>query len=348
MADTLLDAVRRYVEAHADPAGLAQTPVPGLTTIRSSRPSGLVHAISRPLVCLVLQGSKQVTMGTRTFTFHAGDSLLITADVPTVSQIVRASVAAPYLSLVLDLDPAAIADLTVQMGAAPAADGAAVRVEPTDAEVADAALRLMRLIERPAAVPVLHAQRVRELHYWLLAGRHGAAIRRLGFPDGHARRVARAVAVLRGEFNRPLPVERLANVAGMSPSSFYDHFRAVTSLSPLQFQKQLRLIEARRLLMSEGASASSAAFAVGYESVSQFTREYARTFGLPPARDRAKWSRISGQVETPATRPMKRNRHYADDRHDVRGRASPMAATSRTTARSRPPWASSAGGPRRA
>ncbi len=286
MTDMLFDAVRRYAEAHADPAGLAQTPIPGLTTIRSTAPSGLDHAISRPLVCLVLQGSKQVVMGTQTFAFGAGDSLLITADVPTVSQITRASVAAPYLSLVLDLDPAVIADLTVQMGVVPVADGAPVRVEPTDAEVADAALRLMRLLERPAAVPMLHAQLVRELHYWLLAGRHGAAIRQFGPPDGHARRVARAVAVLRAEFDQPLPVERLAATAGMSPSSFYQHFRAVTSLSPLQFQKQLRLIEARRLMMAEGVSATRAAFAVGYESVPQFTREYGQTFGSPPVRDR--------------------------------------------------------------
>ncbi len=285
MTDTLLNTVRRYVEAYADPAGLAQTPISGLTTIRSTSPSGLVYAISRPLVCLVLQGSKQVAMGNQTFSFDAGDSLLITADVPTVSQITRASVARPYLSLVFDLDPAVITDLTLQMRAVPVADGLPVRAEPTDVEVADAALRLMRLLERPAAVPLLHAQLVREMHYWLLAGRHGAAMRRLGWPDGHAQRVARAVAVLRAEFTRPLPVERLAAAAGMSPSSFHHHFRAVTSLSPRQFQKQLRLIEARRLMMAEGASASSAAFAVGYESVSQFTREYGRMFGLPPVKD---------------------------------------------------------------
>jgi AraC-like DNA-binding protein len=285
MTDTLLNAISRYMAAHADPAGLAQTPIAGLTTIRSTAPSGLVHAISRPLVCLVLQGSKQVAMGAKTLTFGAGDSLLITADVPTVSQITRASDTAPYLSLVLELDPAVIADLTVQMNAVPVANGAPLRSEPTDAEVADAALRLMRLLERPASVPVLHAQLVRELHYWLLAGRHGASIRRLGWPEGHAQRVSRAVAVLRAEFTRPLTVNRLAAVAGMSPSSFHHHFRAVTSLSPLQFQKQLRLIEARRLMISEGMSASSAAFAVGYESVPQFTREYGRMFGLPPVKD---------------------------------------------------------------
>lgn len=281
----LLDAVRRYTETYADPDGLAQTPVPGLTTIRSTSPSGLVYAIARPLVCLVLQGTKLVTIGSQTFTFEAGDSLLITADVPTTSQVTRASPETPYLSLVLDLDPAVIADLAMQMEISAAPGGMPVRIEPTDAEVADAALRLMRLLDRPEAVPVLHAHRVRELHYWLLMGRHGAAIRELGWPEGNARRVARAVAVLRDEFAKPLPMERLAAVAGMSPSSFYQHFRAVTSLSPLQFQKQLRLIEARRRMLADGMTASDAAFAVGYESVPQFTREYRRMFGVPPARD---------------------------------------------------------------
>lgn len=285
MTDTLVDAVRRHAETHADPAGISATPIPGLTTVRATAPSGLVYAISRPLVCLVLQGSKQVVMGTESFAFGAGDSLLITADVPTVSQITRASPAAPYLSLVYELEPAVIADLAVEMRAAPVAAGTAVRVEPTDAEVADAALRLMKLFARPAAVPVLHESLVRELHYWLLAGRHGTAIRRLGWPDSHAQRIARAVNLLRKDFARPLRVEQLAAVAGMSPSSFHQHFRTVTSLSPLQFQKQLRLIEARRLMRAEGMTAGSAAFAVGYESVSQFTREYGRLFGLPPLRD---------------------------------------------------------------
>ncbi|MFL6605618.1 MAG: AraC family transcriptional regulator N-terminal domain-containing protein [Steroidobacteraceae bacterium] len=294
---TLLNAVRRYAQAQADKAGLAQTPIPGLTIVRATSPSDLVYAISRPLVCLVLQGSKHVTMGAQAFTFTVGDSLLITADVPTVSQITRASFAAPYLSLVLELDLAVITDLAAQMSAEFVADHSPVRVEPTDAEVADAALRLMRLLDRPTSLPILQAQLGRELHYWLLAGRHGAAIRRLGWPDGSVQRVARAVAVLRAEFARPLSIQRLAAVAGMSPSSFHQHFRSATSLSPLQFQKQLRLIEARRLMLSEGVTASSAAFAVGYESVPQFTREYGRMFGSPPVRET---EAARSRVRTPA------------------------------------------------
>jgi AraC-type transcriptional regulator N-terminus len=200
---TLLDTVRRHAEVHADTNGVAPTPIPGLAAVRATAPSGLVYAISQPLVCLVLQGSKHVSMGTQSFAFSAGDSLMITADVPTVSKITRASIAAPYVSLVLELNPAVIADLAVEMKAMLVADHAPARVDSTDTEVVDAALRLMSLLDRPHSVPVLQAQLVRVMHYWLLAGRHGTAIRRLGFPDSHLQRIARAVTLLRAEFASP-------------------------------------------------------------------------------------------------------------------------------------------------
>lgn len=281
----LLDAVRRHADAQADAHGVARTPFAGLSTVRATSPSGLVYAISRPLVALVVQGRKQVTLGAQVQDMSAGESLLITADVPTVSQITHATLAAPYYSLVLELDTAVIAELARQMQAATAGKVTPVRIVPTDAEVAAAALRLLQLLERPDALPILQASLLRELHYWLLAGRHGAAIRQLGWPGGHAERIGRAVALLRAEFAKPWAVEQLADVSGLSASAFHRHFRATTSLSPLQFQKQLRLIEARRLMLAEGRSASSAAFAVGYESVPQFTREYGRLFGQPPVRD---------------------------------------------------------------
>ena len=285
MDHPLLDTVRRYAQAHADPNGVARTPIPGLTIIRETSPTALQYAISKPLVALVLQGAKRVSMGSRTFEFGAGESLLITADVPTVSQITRASISAPYISLVVDLDPAVIQSLVMDMGSAPFAAGAPVAIDSTEAEVADAALRLMRLLDRPASVPILQTQLLRELHYWLLSGRHGGAIRSLGIVDSHAQRVARAVALIRDNFAKPLRVERLAEAAGMSPSAFHEHFRTITSLTPLQFQKQLRLIEARRMMLADGEMISNAAYAVGYESIPQFTREYGRMFGLPPARD---------------------------------------------------------------
>ena len=286
MTQTLLDIVRRYVDAHTDHnGGVACTPIPGLTIIRETTPTALQYAISKPLVALVLQGSKRVTMGSSTFEFGAGESLLITADVPTVSQITRANGGAPYFSLGVDLDASVIASLVVEMSSAPLAAGTPVRIDPTEAEVSDAALRLMRLLDRPASLPVLQAQLVRELHFWLLSGRHGGAIRSLGVAESHAQRIARAVALIRTNFAKPLKVEHLAEVAGMSASSFHEHFRAVTSLTPLQFQKQLRLIEARRLMLADGEMISNAAYAVGYESIPQFTREYGRMFGLTPARD---------------------------------------------------------------
>lgn len=285
MTDQLLDHARRYADAHADRNGVAATPVEGLVILREMVPTMLQYAVSKPMVALVLQGGKRVTMGSRSFDFGAGESLLITTDVPTVSQITKASRVLPYFSLVLELDPAIIADLVGHIGPAPFETDQPVRVDPTEVEIADAALRLLRLFDRPGALAVLGQQLRRELHYWLLSGRHGGAIRALGVTDSHAQRIARAVALLRTHYAEPVRIEALAEAAGMSLSAFHVHFRNITSLTPLQFQKQLRLIEARRRMLALGAAISDAAYGVGYESVPQFTREYGRMFGQPPARD---------------------------------------------------------------
>lgn len=285
MEHALCAAAASFADRHADETGVARTPVSGLTLIRASAPSALQYAISKPMVVLVVQGAKRVTMGGDAYDFAAGESLFITADVPTVSQITQASVARPYYSLVLDLDAALIAELCGEMEANREGDFTPLRVDETAAEVSNVALRLVDLLEQPLALPILGRQLLREMHFWLLAGRHGAAIRRLGWPDSHVDRVGRAIARLREDYTRAIAVEELADLAGMSVSSFHQHFRKVTSLSPLQFQKQLRLIEARRLMLAEGLSASQAAYTVGYESVPQFTREYGRVFGAPPAQD---------------------------------------------------------------
>ncbi|KGD89139.1 MULTISPECIES: AraC family transcriptional regulator [Rhizobium/Agrobacterium group] len=285
MNSTLLECVCRFADANADKYGVARTPIPGLFAMRATAPSEMQYAISKPLVALVLQGAKRVTMGSTTFDFGAGDSLLIAADVPNVSQITRANAGVPYYSLVLDIDLAVTQSLVMDIGIAQADTGVPIRVDPTEAEVADTALRLMRLLDRPASIPVLQNQLIREMHFWLLTGRHGAGIRALGVTDSHASRIGRSVALIRSAYAETLTVEQLAEVAGMSLSSFHHHFRVVTSLSPLQFQKQLRLIEARRMMISEGAPISNAAYSVGYESVPQFTREYGRMFGASPARD---------------------------------------------------------------
>lgn len=299
MTQALRDAIDRYARAHADAGGVAGTPVAGMHLVRATSAGELRRAIDRPLICLVVQGSKQVSTGGRSLAFSAGESMLLTADTPTVSQIMRATPDKPYLSFALNLDAAVIADLSAHMQAVALEAGPSLRLQPTDREVTDTALRLVNLLERPASVPVLQAQLVREIHYWLLAGRHAPAIRHLGLPDSRARRIARAVEILRHDFAAPLPVAQLAAAAAMSPSTFHQHFRAVTSLSPRQFQKELRLIEARRLMLGKGLRPSVAAHEVGYESVPQFTREYRRQFGEPPAREIRQACRVSGAAEAP-------------------------------------------------
>jgi AraC-like DNA-binding protein len=287
MTAALLDRVRHCTLAHADRQGVARTAIPGLSTISATAPGELQYDMSCPMLVLLLQGTKQVTFGSQVARFGAGQSLLITADVPTTSQITGADARHPYYSFVLHLDPSVIASLVGEMAAVAQADvpTSPLQVDATDAEVADCALRLMQLLERPRSLPILRDGLLREMHHWLLAGRHGAAIRELGAVNGHAARIGRAVALIRAQYTQPLRVEQLAQAAEMSLSTFHAHFRAVTSLTPLQFQKQLRLMEARRLMRNDGAMAKRAAHAVGYESVTQFTREYGRLFGRSPLRD---------------------------------------------------------------
>ncbi|UFH48870.1 AraC family transcriptional regulator [Pseudomonas sp. KNUC1026] len=184
---TLLDVARRYADAHQH-QGVARTPFAGVSVLRETSPTQLLYAISRPLVALVLQGSKRVAIGNQAFEFSAGQSLVISADVPTVSQITQASAGRPYYAFVIELDLGLIEALVMEMGSAPFSASSGVRVEPTDAEVAQAALRLLNLLERPASVPILQGPLMRELHYWLLAGRHGGALRALGVPSSHARK----------------------------------------------------------------------------------------------------------------------------------------------------------------
>jgi AraC-like DNA-binding protein len=285
MNATLLEVASRYADAHVDPDGVARTSIPGLVILRETAPTALQYAISQPLIALVLQGNKRVSMGVRTFDFGLDQSLLITADVPTVSQITRASLDKPYYSVVLELNLGIIGALVEDMGCLPFTAGMPIRVDPTEAQMSDAICRLLCLLDRPAALHILRDQHVRELYFWLLCGQHGGAIRALGVNDSHAGRIARAVAMIRSNFRTLLRMEQLADAAGMSMSAFHAHFRSATSLSPLQFQKQLRLIEARRAMLADGATIAQAAFAVGYDSVPHFTREYGRFFGQPPGRD---------------------------------------------------------------
>jgi len=279
--------IAHHAGLHTDADGLAETPVAGLSFMRQNAPGRIIHSVYKPLICLVLQGAKQVMAGDQVLDFAAGQSLIVNIDVPAIGRITRATRQAPYLAVAFELDMAVLRGLLEETAAHPAAPPpqAPFFVQETDDGVLDCVTRLVRLIDRPEAAAVLRESTVRELHYWLLTGQHGAVLRRLAPSDSHAQRIARAIALLRTEFRQPLRVERLAEAAGMSLSSFHQHFKALTAVSPLQFQKQMRLLEARRLMRAEAKTAAQAAFAVGYESASQFTREYGRMFGAPPKRD---------------------------------------------------------------
>lgn len=282
MSDEFKQAVLRYTGEHPQRGGVTITPVHGLYLIRRTAPSDLEYTVEQPLVCLVLQGSKRVTIGSGTLSYAAGDTMIVTGNVPMASRIGQASIADPYLALALDLDTAVVTDLVLSTAEVHPPQAAV----DTGRDLQDAFHRLVRLLDRPESLAVLKDTLIREIHYWLLSGTKGSAVRNLGLPDSHARRIARAVALLRADHARPAQIERLAAAAGMSRSAFHLHFRAITSLSPLQFQKHLRLMEARRLILSKGKRLSEVAFEVGYESVSQFSREYARMFGQPPIMDK--------------------------------------------------------------
>ncbi len=284
----LKDAVRTYATAHSNPDGLALTPVPGLRMMCVEAPRGDLHSIYRPLICLVLQGAKRMTVGREQRLFLAGQSVIVSADMPVVGHIVQASRNEPYLAVAVELQLATLREFAARMGSVRPPRPSQTRTlfaENTTAAVLDCALRLMRLLDQPEAVPLLHAGIMRELHYWLLSGPHGDALLALADPTSHASRLAEAVVILRAGYRSRIRVEQLAAAAGMSLTAFHKHFKHLTSLTPGQYQKRLRLIEARRLMLEEGISASSAAFEVGYESVSQFTREYGRLFKAPPKRD---------------------------------------------------------------
>ena len=288
MNQQLLDAVSAYARAHANRDGLALTPVPGLRMMCLDAPGEKLESTYRPLVCLVLQGEKHLLAARQERLCGEGQAIVVSADLPVTGQVVTASPIRPYLALAIELDLGLVSELADGMRDAsptPVDPAATMLVQDIDAAILDCAARLVRLIGRPDAVPVLLPGLMRELHFWLLNGAHGRQLRASLAPDGHIARLNRAVALLRAAYSRKLRVDDLAQAATMSLTAFHKHFKDYTSLTPVQYQKRLRLIEARRLMVYEGVNANTAAFEVGYESTSQFTREYARLFGAPPRRD---------------------------------------------------------------
>jgi AraC-like DNA-binding protein len=283
--------LRQLIARHAR-EGITQTPLPGVSVVRWSMTTEPRCAIAEPTLALVVQGVKETSLNSRTFTYGAGQFLVVSVDLPLVGHVTFAEPDEPFLAVSIELRPELIATLLLETATASIAapdviDLGPVGVAISDAspEMLDAVGRLLALLDRPGDVPALSAGIEREILWRLITGPRGATIRQIGLADSRLAHLARAIRWIRSHYNETLRVEELATLATMSVSSFHRHFRTVTSMTPIQFQKEIRLHEARTRLLANPGDVTGVGFAVGYDSPSQFSREYRRMFGVPPSHD---------------------------------------------------------------
>ncbi len=277
--------------ARAVPDDGTVQPLEELYLSRVSTPIHPLHSVLEPSLCVIAQGSKEVLLGDSRYQYDAAHYLLASVGLPTISRVLEASSERPYLSLRLKLAPNLVGSVMAEAGSSSPASPRletnvrAMDVSPLDENLLDAVVRLVRLLDSPAEAQVLMPLITREIIYRLLMGEQGARLHHLAAMGGYTPDIARAVERLRQDFDQPLRVEQIAQDLGMSVSGFHHHFKAVTAMSPMQYQKRLRLQEARRLMLGEALEASSAASRVGYYDASHFNREYKSLFGVPPVRD---------------------------------------------------------------
>lgn len=284
----VLTELRDRIAAHVR-ADL-RTPIPGLllSAVGSSEPH---HSLAEPLLVVMAQGGKRLLLGERVHEYRAGQYLLVSTDLPVTGHFVGATPRTPALGLGLELRPAAIASLLLEAPAgrwSRALPESPIATGDTSPELLDAVLRLVRLLDHPADAPVLAPLIEREILWRLLTGPHGGLVRQIGLADSGLAQVGRAIRWIRANYAEPMRIDELARLSGLSPSAFHRHFRAVTALSPLQFQKRIRLQEARSLLLADAGDIAGVGHLVGYDSPSQFNREYRRLFGAPPGQDAAR------------------------------------------------------------
>ncbi|HET6177973.1 MAG TPA: AraC family transcriptional regulator [Candidatus Sulfotelmatobacter sp.] len=282
----------RVLAAYAPHDGSFELRIPGLHASRLSRVnSECFHTLRLPSLCIIAQGAKTVIVGQDVYEYDASRMIAFSVALPVASQVTQASPSEPYLGFKLDLDPRKIADLVLKVyphGLPPVQERSAVYVAPLDNNVVDAAIRLMECLAKPGDVELLAPLVVDEILIRLLRSPIGARVAQMGFAESTVHRVEKAISWLRANFSQPMKVEDLAELVHMSVSSFHEHFKCVTSMSPLHYQKVLRLQEARRLMWSAMMDAGTASQRVGYLSASQFSREYSRFFGNAPTKDIAR------------------------------------------------------------
>lgn len=281
--ELLFERALRHIPKSRERTAQLASPRPGLFLLRQHEATAFEASIYDPMLCLILQGCKEMAFAEHDFRLRAGECALVSHDLPIVSRVREA----PYLVLLLKLELDVLRSLYADLTDLPQASAEAhpLEVHRADPALLDALTRYLALADSKMDARVLGPMLQREVHYRLLTSPLGYMLRRLTRHDSHESAITRAIALLRKDFRSPVVVEELARTVGMSVSSFHKHFKAVTSSSPLQYQKDLRLLEARRLLLAGSASVTTVAFDVGYESPSQFSREYARKFGNPPSRE---------------------------------------------------------------
>ncbi|MGV8870057.1 MAG: AraC family transcriptional regulator N-terminal domain-containing protein [Janthinobacterium svalbardensis] len=285
----LAAAIAAHTATRNTPDGFYATDIAALKLMRIGEKTLPAYALYTPALCLAVQGTKQVMLGDALFDYGAMEFLIVSVDLPILGRVTHATPEHPFLALILELDVKLLQDVIRQLDGEAVAPGTAalgVFVGRLEEQAADCLLRLVQLLGQPRAIAMLAPSILRELYYWLLSSPQGEQLRRLVAPDSSTLRIAEAIHLMQADFAAPIGIGRLAALAGMSVSSFHAHFKSITSLTPLQYQKQLRLLQARRLIVTRAANASQAAYQVGYESASQFSREYTRMFGTPPSRER--------------------------------------------------------------
>ncbi|PSB30792.1 AraC family transcriptional regulator [Stenomitos frigidus] len=278
--------ITRHTDGKGD--GFHQTAIDQLEFQRESSVSTVLRGVCDPIFAILVQGKKEALLGEEIYRYGAAQYLVVSVDLPLSAFITEATPDQPYLGFKLTLDSIQLCDLITQTNAMKRQPENAVRglfVSTIDTLLLDCALRLAKLLDTPEDIPILAPLIVREIYYRLLTSEQGEAVRQIATSGSNMQRIAEVIKRLKADFAQPLRIEDLAEQAKMSASSFHHHFKAVTSMSPLQYQKQLKLLEARRLMLAENSDASQSAYQVGYESASQFSREYSRMFGAPPIRD---------------------------------------------------------------
>jgi AraC-like DNA-binding protein len=264
----------------------------GLDFARFAHPTELTHGFYEPCLCVMVQGAKEITVGEQTLRYDPAHYLIFTVGLPATARVVEASPQKPYLALKLVFDPSVVTSVMVEAGLTPPRGNGSgitgIAVSALDADLLDALLRMVRLIKRPDEYRIVARLSMREIIYGLLTGEQRDRMAHLATAGGHANRMVRVIEKLRRDFDQPLHIPTAAKELGMSASSFHAHFKAITAMTPLQFQKSLRLQEARRLMLSEDYDAAEAGYPVGYDDASHFSRDYKRHFGQPPKRDVAR------------------------------------------------------------